>query len=412
MTVLAVYQWHEFWSMGEGRGAPSFFLSVTAFSRRGHDMHVLMPGFPDVPATEQYHGVTLHRFPTRFRFNPPVGGNRAVHHLRLLFLYLYWLVRARPAALALARSLHPQIVIGMGVFSAPVARFVARRLGVPNITRLFGTELDQVSGSRIRYWLRYSQILGLRTPADYVVMHNDGSGGDRAARRLGLDMERFMFWPDGIDKSLFGPDRRDPEALRRLGVPAGNKVILTVSRLHPEKHIERLLEAAPQVLAALPDVTILVVGDGEERQRLEALAATLGVGDRTIFAGSLPREELPPLYASADVFVTLSDRTNAFNPLYEAMISGLPVIALNTGRTADFVVDGVTGVLVEPEDLGRLPGLLIGLLTDDKRRSAIGDAARREADRRFPTVEERQDMEVDIAEKAVLEKAGADGEVE
>ncbi|MFH1865789.1 MAG: hypothetical protein ABIK85_07890, partial [Candidatus Eisenbacteria bacterium] len=62
LTVLAVYGWREFWSMGEGRGAPSFFLSVTSFPKHGHDMHVLMPGRPGSASEENYHGVTLHRF--------------------------------------------------------------------------------------------------------------------------------------------------------------------------------------------------------------------------------------------------------------------------------------------------------------------------------------------------------------
>ncbi|MBN1461599.1 MAG: glycosyltransferase family 4 protein [Armatimonadetes bacterium] len=407
MTVLAVYQWHEFWSMGEGRGAPSFFLSVTSFPRRGHDMHVVMPGFSALPRTERYHGVTLHRFPTRFRFNPEPGRSRVLVHAGFFFLYLYWFVRSIPAAMSLARRVRPDVVIGMGPLGAPAARFVAGRLRVPNITRLFGTELDQVAGSRVRRWLRYWQLAGLTTPADYIIMHNDGSGGDRAARRAGVDMERFMFWPDGIDKRLFGPHRRSPESLAALGVPVGHKVILSVSRLHSEKHVERLLKATPPVFAALKDVTLLIVGDGEERGALEAAALSLGIADRTIFAGSVPRETLPPIYASADVFVTLSDRTNAFNPLYEAMISGLSIVALNTGRTSDFIEDGVTGILVEPDSLSVLPKVLTELLSDDDRRRTMGDAAHREANRRFPTVEERQDMEAEIAERAVKERAPA-----
>jgi glycosyltransferase involved in cell wall biosynthesis len=263
----------------------------------------------------------------------------------------------------------------------------------------------------VRYWLRYWQIAGFTTPADYLIMHNDGSGGDRVARRLGLDMERFMFWPDGIDKELFGPHRSDPSRLRALGVPEGHRVVLAVSRLHPEKHMERLLAAAPDVLAVMSDVTFLIVGEGEERAELERTAGELGVSEQTIFAGSLSREELAPLYASSDVFVTLSDRTNAFNPLYEAMISGLPVVALNTGRTADFIDDGVTGVLVEPDELAGLPGVLTELLTDEERRRSMGGAAHEAADRRFPTVEERQEMEVGPAERAVRERAsGVAGE--
>jgi hypothetical protein len=56
LRVLAVYPWPGFWSMGEDRGAPSFHLSVTAFPKRGHEMHVLLPGPPGGPAEEDYHG--------------------------------------------------------------------------------------------------------------------------------------------------------------------------------------------------------------------------------------------------------------------------------------------------------------------------------------------------------------------
>jgi glycosyltransferase involved in cell wall biosynthesis len=401
MTVLAVYQWHEFWSMGEGRGAPSFFLSVTSFPRRGHETHVVMPGSRELPATETYHGVLLHRFPTRVGFNPGTIRIWPIQHAVVFLKYVYWFVRAIPAALSVAREVEPDVVVGMGPLSAPVARLVARRWGVPNVTRLFGTELRQASGSPLRYWLRYWQIAGFKTPAAYVIMHNDGSGGDLVARRLGLDMDRFMFWPNGIDKRLFGPHRRDPGVLRELGVPAGHRVILSVCRLHPEKHVERLLEAALAVLASVDDVTFLIVGEGEERSRLEETATRLGVRERTIFAGSLDRDTLAAVYASSDVFVTLADRTNASNPLYEAMISGLPAVALNTGRTADFIQEGVTGMLIEPADLARLPSVLIGLLRDDERRRSMGSAAREDADRRFPTIEERQDMEAELAERAV-----------
>jgi phosphatidylinositol alpha-1,6-mannosyltransferase len=188
-------------------------------------------------------------------------------------------------------------------------------------------------------------------------------------------------------------------------VPAGNKVVLSVARLSEEKRVDRLLRAAPLVLSERSDVTFLIVGEGEDRDRLEAIAAELGVGDNVVFTGAISHGDLPGVYAASDAFVTLSNRTNAFNTLYEAMLSALPVVALNTGRTADFVEDGRTGVLISVEDLPSLPGVLLELLSDDARARALGEAARARIDERFPTIEERQAMEVEVVERAVSDRS-------
>lgn len=409
MTVLAIYSWPAFWSMGEGSGAPSFFLSITSFPNHGHKMHVLMPGDRGKPREEDYHGVLLHRFRSGVDFNPDVGPSKVVQHLKIFFSYLYWYLRAVPAGVALARRLRPDVVVGMGAVAAPVARIVARAAGVPNVTRLFGQGLGQVTGDRWRRALRYPEINAFRTPSSYVVLHNDGSGGDEVARSQGVSDKRLRFWPNGLDKAAYSAGSAvEAEGERRslaaeLGVPEGSRVVLSVARLHPEKGLDRLIDAAPTVAAAREDVVFLVVGEGPLRGELAALAASRGVADRFLFAGSLPRERLPLIYGFADVFVALSNRTNMGNPLDEAMTSGLPVVALNTGRTGDVVKDGATGVLLEMEDLPKLGSVLLDLLGDDERRTSLGAAARTNADERLPTVEERQAMEVGIVEQAVRE---------
>ncbi|MBC8450780.1 glycosyltransferase family 4 protein [bacterium] len=183
-------------------------------------------------------------------------------------------------------------------------------------------------------------------------------------------------------------------------------MVLVVPRLHPEKHVERLLNAASGVLAERSDATFLIVGDGKERASLEKLSVKLGLERSVIFAGGIDRDELPDVYGVADVFVALSDRTNAGNPTDEAMMSGLPVVALDTGGTADIVRDGENGVLLPVDELPRLAGILLELLADDDGRRKLGEAARVDADRRLPTVEERQVMEVEAVERAISERIG------
>jgi len=407
LVVLAIYPWPEFWSMGEGCGAPSFHLSVTSFPRRGHELHVLMPGASGAPAEENYHGATLHRFRTGFDFMPEAGRSKILHHVRIFIAFVYWFVRAVPAALALAARVSPDVVFGMGSLGAPVARIVGVLRHRPNVTRLFGTELAQLAGSKLRLMARYRDIIAYRTRASYYILHNDGSGGDEVAVSYGVPRERIMFWPNGIDKEAYVRDEDVSDLARRLGVPDGSLVVMTASRLHPEKHVERLIAAAPDVLAELSDVVFLIVGDGESRAELEALARKLGISDKVLFAGAVPREAIPRVYKLADVFVALSDRTNMSNPLDEAMMSGLPVVVLNTGRTGDVVRSGENGILLEPGELPRLGRILVDLLRDEKGRRKLGEAARRTADARLPSVEERQVMEAGVVERAAREYRAA-----
>lgn len=405
LTVLAVYGWREFWSMGEGRGAPSFFLSVTSFPKHGHDMHVLMPGRPGSASEENYHGVTLHRFGSRVNFMPGAGKSKLLQHTKRFFSYLYWFIRVVPAGRALAASIGADVVIGMGELGAPAAYRIARATGVPNVTRLFGIGmfLDKVRGNRLKFLLRYREKRAITTPADYIILCNDGSQGDRLAGLLGVDSDRLLHWFNGVDKKLYAEGGGELDVRARLGIPANNDVVLSVSRLDREKHVDRLLSAAPAVLRERANVTFVIVGSGEERQRLESMAAELGIADSVVFAGPAGREELVDYYRAAAVFVALSDRTNVSNSLHEAMIAGLPAVALNTGATADVVRDGENGVLLEIGDLHRIHEVLLALLADDERRLALGKRAHESADRRLPTFEERQAMEVSVAERAVRE---------
>ncbi len=403
MVILAMYSWPEFWSMGEGCGTPSFMASVTSFPKHGHEMHVLVPGPRGVPREEKYRGAVLHRFRTGVAFVPAFRGGRILHHIRLLTTYVYWFVRAVPAGLALAARVSPDVIFGMEKLGAPAASLVAFLSGIPNVTRLFGSELNMVVGHRLKFMLRYRDICAFRAPADFIIMCDDGSAGDEMAAMLGVDMERFAFLPNGLDKAGFmavepvGPSATD------LGVPKGNRVVLSVGRLDQEKHVDRLLRAAPEILSLRGDVAFLIVGTGEERPALGELADQLGIADHVIFAGAIPHEDLPGVYGSADLQVMLSNRSNATNTLYEAMMSGVPVIALNTGTTARAIEDGRTGILLEVDDLSGLPRIILELLANDEKREALAEAGRRAADERIPTMEERQAIEVEIVERVVNE---------
>ncbi len=401
MKVLAAYPWPSFWSMGEGRGAPSFFLSITSFPNHGHEMHVVMPGTPGCASEEDYHGVSLHRFPTTTDFMPDPSTDKIVQHWRMRTTYRDWMATAVPALRAVASRVEPDVLFGMGALGAPAAHAVARELGLPNVTRLFGTSIGEVLGSPVRYRLRYREINAFRTPADAIILCDDGSGGDEIARMLGVDMDRLRFWPNGVDRELLRAPT-DVDGLRaRLEIPRDTPVVLSVSRLDGEKRVDRLVRAMPELLGRIPGAIIVIAGDGPTHRELEELSVKLGVFESVRFSGILEREQLAAAYQLAAVFVTLSERTNVLNPLHEAMTAGLPVVALDTGRTGMVVRNNETGVLLTKSALPVLGSTLADLIEDAERRRRLGRAAAEDSERRLPTIEERQRMEAEAVEEVV-----------
>jgi glycosyltransferase involved in cell wall biosynthesis len=146
------------------------------------------------------------------------------------------------------------------------------------------------------------------------------------------------------------------------GIPDGAPIVGVVARLESEKGHRTLIDAWPDVLAAVPNAWLLVIGEGSERNALEAEAASLGVSDRVIFTGR--REDVPALTAAMDIAVLPSYREAQGLSVLEAMALSRPVVASNVGGIPEMIEDGVTGLLVPPNDCPALSAALVRLLTN------------------------------------------------
>lgn len=191
------------------------------------------------------------------------------------------------------------------------------------------------------------------------------------------------YLPPGVRTSTFRPD---PLARRRIRERYGlgdTPVLLCVSRLVARKGQDRLIRALPTVLAQVPDVTLLVVGDGPQALRLRTLAERLGLCDRVVFTGDVSWSDLPAHYAAGDVFV-MPCRTRGSGldveglgiVFLEASATGLPVIAGRSGGAPETVREGHTGVVVDGRDIAAIAAAAIDLLADAAHRSAWGAAGR------------------------------------
>ncbi len=193
--------------------------------------------------------------------------------------------------------------------------------------------------------------------------------------------------PPGVDAERFRPAANGAEkvvARAALGLDVDARIVLGSSRMVPRKGFDVLIAA----LARLPaDVQLVLVGDGRDRPRLERLASAASLSHRVRFLGRVSEAELPLAHRAADVFAMLCrDRwggleAEGFGIVFlEAGASGLACVAGRSGGSHEAVVDGETGFVVDPRDVGEISSHLRRLLDDPALRARLGAAARARAE--------------------------------
>jgi glycosyltransferase involved in cell wall biosynthesis len=178
-----------------------------------------------------------------------------------------------------------------------------------------------------------------------------------------------------------------PQRIRReLGIPEDAPLMVVVSRLVRQKGLEQFLEAARMLAPRFADAYFAIVGyanpaEGDYEQSLKALAAQLGIERRVVFTGL--RHDVPALLAAATVSVMPSLNEALSNVLLESMAAGAPTVATRVGGTPEAVIDGVTGLLVEPGDPAALAESIARLLIDRDLASRLSEAARKTIEGRY-----------------------------
>jgi glycosyltransferase involved in cell wall biosynthesis len=173
-------------------------------------------------------------------------------------------------------------------------------------------------------------------------------------------------------------------ALRaEFGIALDAPLLVCVARLEKEKDVSGLLTAFRAVRERVPEARALVVGEGSQRQRLEAATQTLGIADAVQFTGF--REDARTAIAAGDVFVLPSPAEPFGLVLLEAMALGKAVVAIDAGGPCEIVARGETGLLVPPFDPAALAEALGRLLSFPEERQRMGDAGRRRYEDCFTT---------------------------
>lgn len=318
---------------------------------RGVQASVITRRYPGMNPSEILDGTPVYRVPLL----PTKTGAAAAYVTGAL----WQLARLRPDVIHAFELLSPAsaALTAKKLWQIPVAAKVLR-----------GGRLGDVDKLRRRIFGE-TRLRSLRQEIDAFITISAEIDAEIAS--LGVAPAHRFFIPNGVDTTRFAPPSasRKADLRRSLNLPLNAPVLLYAGRLVPEKRVEQLLEIWPALRRQFPDALLLILGDGPEKNRLQA-ASSPGL----LFPGLI--EEIAPYLQAADIFVLPSATEGLSNAMLEALAVGLTVIVTAVGGAPDVIAHGQNGLLIAPDDLPALQNALEVALSNPQLRAALGRAGR------------------------------------
>lgn len=257
----------------------------------------------------------------------------------------------------------PSLIITTHLNFTPLARLVNQLTGIPYWTIAHGVEAWNIKSPRLNQSLCSAErILAV---SDYT--------RQRLLEEQGLAPEKITVFPNTVDIHRFIPGIKSEKLLKKYNISLEQPVLLSVCRLcasEAYKSYDTVLNALPKVRRHYPNVHYLIVGKGDDTERVEKMIRELDLGDCVTLTGFIPDEELCEHYQLCDLFV-LPSKLEGFGIVYlEAMACGKPVIGGNQDGAIDALDSGNLGVLVDPDNIDLLSQTLIQTL-DKKYDSTL-----------------------------------------
>jgi len=244
----------------------------------------------------------------------------------------------------------------------------ARRVGVPVVvTTKHGSGMPKL-------WRSYRLAGRAYRRADVVVpVSEDAADLMRSTYRLPPERVRVIL--NGIDTDRFAPLAGDLEEARHrvLGF-TGHPLVGAVCRIVEAKGLPTLLEAFREVVRAAPEATLVLVGEGDDRERFEREAREAGLGDHVRFLGK--RGDVDEIYPLFDIYCLASYSEGISLSILEAGSCGIPIVASDVGGNPEILDHGRSGIIVPVRDAAALAGALLRAWQDYSASAAMGRAVR------------------------------------
>lgn len=237
----------------------------------------------------------------------------------------------------------------------PVARICQQLTGAPIVLAIYGIEVWSPKPDRIRKIIQSNVNL---------IVSISETTADRFLQWCDVPREKVAIVPNAIDLDLYrkGGTGQLPQVLKSATV---GRIIMTMGRLVGQdraKGFDEILSIMPRLLERYEDLYYVIVGDGPDRERLEAKARETGVADRVIFTGRIPEDCKIDVLSSADVYAMPSRGEGFGFVILEALACGVPVVASISDGTREAIRDGSLGWLADPDDENSIINAIEGAL--------------------------------------------------
>jgi len=339
-------------------------------SYRGHEVHVVTPMRPGAVREETIDGVFVHRFAYYgWRRGIQLGQLKGNSTLLLGSLFLRGTMKCLSSVIKHNSDLvHAYWVVPGGLIGLIVGRLTRR----PVVATAAGSDLTAAPKYRLARLLttltlkHLDRVLPVSTPMKKIAM------------KLGLPGDRgtVIHGPVGIDTDDLKKTVQQQPFAEKYG-----RSLVHVGNLTAPKRAETIIRALQKVTEMYADCRLIIIGEGNLRPSLEALADELGLRKHVSFCGALPHEEVLNMLQGADVFVHCSDHEGLGMAIMEAMGAGLPVVASRVGGVPDLVREGETGFMISPDDVDKYAEKILLLLKNDQLRQKLGTNARHFAEK-------------------------------
>ena len=329
----------------------------------GKEIHIVTADVPGAADFDRMQPNTIHRIALkRVSWLKPES----------LFIYLKLLVKG--AILAFSRRF-VAIFAGRVLPEGLVAWSIARLSGRPVLVYAHGEELTNWGRGR-----KFALMRFVFRHADAVLANSDFTR-DTLTDLLGVEAGRIAVVYPTVDEERFRPDISGDAIRAQIGLTPGQRLILSVGRLQRRKGFDSVIRSLPNLRRRGIDAHYALIGIGDDTGYLERLATELGVSDHVHLIGHVSYEDLPLWYGAADLFAMpnrdIDGDTEGFGLVFlEAGSAGKPAVAGAAGGTGSAVVDGVTGLRVDGENIDEITQALARLLLNPAEAGRMGRNAR------------------------------------
>lgn len=325
----------------------------------GWEVHVVTADHPGAKEHEMDNGVHVHRVKTQTDATPD---------------FLNWVSRLNFGLLQYAIELHrktPFSIVHAHDWMVTDAAWVMKMgFGLPVVSTIHATEAGRCHGIHNDVQRYIHQVEWRLTYESWDVIVNSQHMHGELMRLFGLPADKIVVIPNGCSPEKFN-QKFDVQALRSQYATNSEKVVLYVGRMVQEKGVQVLLDAAPHILAAVPNCKFVFVGSGYFLDELKAKADYMGIGHKCRFLGYVSDEDLTRIYKIADV-VCIPSLYEPFGIVaLEGMAAGVPVVSTDTGGLTDFVENMVTGITTYTGDAGSLAWGVTEALRNEKLANEI-----------------------------------------